>query len=268
MRVGSVICAALLAACAPSAEQGTPLDLARVDIVDLTHPLSPQTLFWPTSPSGFEHIELHAGPTARGWYYSAYAFAAPEHGGTHLDAPVHFAEGGLTTELIPLTRLVAPAIVIDVSAKAAGERDYRLTSDDIAAFEAAHGQIPPGSVVLLRTGWDAHWGDRMAYFGDTAKGDASRLHFPGYGVAAARLLVEERRVAGLGIDSPSVDYGPSLDFEVHRVGAPRGVYNLENLTSLGRVPPRGAVLIAAPMKIQGGSGGPVRAIALVPKDMR
>jgi len=135
----------------------------------------------------------------------------------------------------------------------------------VEAFEAAHGRIAPGSIVLLRTGWSAHWGNRKAYFGDDTPGDASKLHFPGYGEDAARLLVEERQVATIGIDSPSVDYGPSLDFVVHRRGAPRGVPNLENLTNLDRLPPTGALVFALPMKIEGGSGAPLRAVALVPR---
>jgi kynurenine formamidase len=251
--------------CAPTAIRTPAVDLARVDLIDLTHSIGKNTLFWPTSPSGFELKELSRGPTPGGYFYSAYSFSAPEHGGTHLDAPVHFAENGLSTERIPLESLIAPAVVIDVSAQAAADRDYRLTPGDIATFEAASGRIPAGSVVLLRTGWDKHWGDRMAYFGDTTAGKATNLHFPGYGADAARILVDERNVAGLGIDSPSVDYGPSQDFMVHRIGAAKNVYNLENLASLDRVPVTGAYIFALPMKIEGGSGGPVRAVAVVPK---
>jgi kynurenine formamidase len=105
----------------------------------------------------------------------------------------------------------------------------------------------------------------MAYFGDSTPGRATNLHFPGFGAEAARLLVDERSVAGLGIDSPSVDYGPSADFQVHRIGAAKNVFNLENLTGLDRLPATGAYLFALPMKIEGGSGGPVRAVAVVPK---
>ena len=261
--LGLTLCAG--AACAPTPIRTPALDLARVDLVDLTHPLSPQTLFWPTSPSGFELKQLSAGKTPGGWYYSAYVFSAPEHGGTHIDAPIHFAESALTVDRIPLASLIAPAVVIDVSAQATADRDYRLTPGDIATFEAASGRIPAGSIVLLRTGWDSRYGDRMAYFGDTTKGRADSLHFPGYGAEAARLLVDERTVAGLGIDSPSVDYGPSADFQVHRIGAAKNVFNLENLTALDKLPATGAYVFALPMKIEGGSGGPVRAVAIVPK---
>jgi kynurenine formamidase len=253
------------AACAPTAIRTPALDLARVDLVDLTHPLSTKTLFWPTSPSGFELKQLSAGKTPGGWYYSAYTFSAPEHGGTHIDAPVHFSETGLSTDKIPLAALIAPAVVIDVSAQAKADRDYRLTPGDIATFESASGRIPAGSIVLLRTGWDSRYGDRLAYFGDSTMGRADSLHFPGFGAEAARVLVDERTVGGLGIDSPSVDYGPSADFQVHRIGAAKNVFNLENLTGLEKLPATGAYLFALPMKLEGGSGGPVRAVAIVPK---
>ncbi|HJU73079.1 MAG TPA: cyclase family protein [Gemmatimonadaceae bacterium] len=260
-----IAAAATTLACSPTPVRSPALDLARVDLIDLTHTLGPKTLFWPTSPSGFALKQLAYGPTPGGFFYSAYEFSAPEHGGTHIDAPIHFAEGALTTDRIPLAALVAPGVVIDVSTQAAADADYRLTPQDIATFESASGRIPAGAVVLLRTGWDARWGNRLAYFGDSTPGRASNLHFPGYGVEAARILVDERQVAALGIDSPSVDYGPSTDFQVHRIGAAKNVYNLENLTGLDKVPATGAYIFALPMKIEGGSGGPVRAVAVVPK---
>ena len=243
-----------------------PADLSRFEPVDLSHPFGATTLYWPTSPSGFELVPIHVGPTPAGFFYSAYSFRTPEHGGTHLDAPVHFAQGASPVDRIPLNHLVGPAAVIDVSGSAAADPDYRLTPADLEAFERDHGPIAPGTIVLLRTGWSARWGDRRAYFGDDTPGDATRLHFPGYGIEAARLLLESRRVAALGIDSPSVDHGPSQDFPVHRLGAPLGIPNFENLTGLDRVPPRGAWVVALPMMIEGGSGAPLRAIALVPRN--
>ena len=233
-------------------------------MVDLTHPFTPETLYWPTSPFGFKLDQLAYGPAVGGWFYSAYAFSAPEHGGTHLDAPIHFFEGGRTTDQIPLDQLIAPAVVIDLSGRAAADRDARLTVEEIRAHEAVHGAIPAGALVLLRTGWDAKWGDRLAYFGDSTPGDASKLHYPSYGVEAATLLVEERKVAGLGVDTPSIDFGPSADFAVHRVIAAKGAIGLENLKGLDQLPAVGAIVIALPMKIASGSGAPVRAVALVP----
>lgn len=257
------LAAALLMAVSPAAAQ--PIDLATQRLVDLTHSLNAQTLYWPTSPSTFRLERLSFGTTAGGWFYAANAFSAPEHGGTHLDAPIHFGEGRMTAEQIPLDRLVAPAVVIDVSARAARDADYRLTREDVADWERRHGRIEPGTIVLLRTGWSRRWPDRRAYLGDDTPGDASNLHFPSFGEDAARLLVEERGAAALGVDAASIDYGQSRDFRVHRIAAARNVPGLENLTNLEELPPRGAVVVALPMKIEGGSGGPLRAIALVPR---
>lgn len=244
---------------------GQEIDLSRYEMVDLTHPFNRNTLYWPTSPTSFELDTLSYGATPGGWFYSANAYSAPEHGGTHLDAPIHFAAGRETADRVPLRRLVAPAVVIDVSRQAAADRDYRLTRDDVLAWEREHGRIAAGTIVLLRTGWSARYGDRAAYFGSAEPGNASNLHFPSFGAEAARLLVEERDAAVLGADVASIDYGPSTDFMVHRIAAARNVAGLENLTGLEQLPARGAIVIALPMKIEGGSGGPLRAIALVPR---
>ena len=241
------------------------LDPSLYRLVDLTHAYNAETLYWPTSPSSFELTTLAAGPTPGGYYYAANAFSSPEHGGTHLDAPVHFGEGQRTNDQIPLAQLIAPAIVIDVSARASADRNYRLTPDDVRAFEAQHGRIPAGAMVLLRTGWSRSWGDRKAYFGSDVPGDASHLSFPSFGLDAARILVEQRRVGALGVDTASIDFGPSSDFLVHRLAAASNVIGLENLAGLDELPPVGATVFALPMKIEGGSGGPVRVVALVPR---
>ena len=241
------------------------LDLDDYRLVDLSHSYGESTLYWPTSPTAFEKEELAFGITDGGWFYSAYSVCTPEHGGTHLDAPMHFAEGGNSTEKIPLENLLAPAVVIDVSEKAAEERNYRLTAEDVREFEAEHGEIAAGAVVLMRTDWSEHWPDAMAYLGDDTPGDASNLQFPGFGAEATRILAEQRKVALLGVDTASVDYGKSQDFIVHRIGAAQGVANLENLTNLNQLPATGAIIVALPMKIEGGSGGPARVVALIPK---
>jgi kynurenine formamidase len=241
------------------------LDLSRYEIVDLSHSFDDRTVFWPTAPSTFELTELARGRTEGGYFYSAYRLCTPEHGGTHLDAPVHFSESGGTAGSIPLTRLVAHAVVLDVSEAAAGNRDYRLTGADVLAWERQHGRIESGTIVLLRTGWSRYWPDARAYLGDDKPGDASRLSFPSFGEDAARLLVEDRRVGALGVDTASMDYGRSSDFLVHRIAAARDVPGFENLTGLDRLPARGAVVVALPMKIASGSGAPLRAIALVPR---
>jgi kynurenine formamidase len=248
----------------PTTVTAQHIDLGNSRLVDLTHPFNAETVYWPTSPSTFELQQLSHGHTEGGYFYAANAFCSPEHGGTHLDAPIHFAENRHTTELIPLNQLIGPAVVIDVAAAAARDPDYRLSRGDVLDFEQQHGRIPPRAIVLLRTGWSRYWPDRQAYLGDDTPGDASRLHFPSFGEDAARLLVEEREAAVLGVDVASIDYGQSRDFIVHRIAASHNVPGLENLTNLDRLPPTGAVVIALPMKIEGGSGGPVRAIAIVP----
>lgn len=222
-----------------------PLDLEGYSLVDLTHAFGDETVYWPTDTAGF-------------------ALATAEHGGTHIDAPIHFLEGGPDVASIPLEKVIGPAVVIDVTAQAAEDADYRLTVAAVEAHEAVHGRIEPGSIVLLRTGWSARWPDARSYLGDDTPGDASQLHFPSYGEAAARLLVEERGAAALGVDVASIDYGASTDFIVHRIVAAANAPGLENLTNLDLLPPRGATVIALPMKISGGSGAPLRAIAIVP----
>ena len=254
----------VLVAFAPAVVFGQNIDLSKSRIVDLSHAFNARTLYWPNSPTSFALEKLFFGVTPGGFFYAANQFAAPEHGGTHLDAPIHFAEGKQFNHEIPLERLVAPAVVIDISAQAQRDPDYRLTVADVTAFEQRHGRIAAGTIVLLRTGWSKRWPDRKSYFGDDTPGDASKLHFPSYGEAAARLLVNERKVAALGADVASIDYGPSSDFVVHRIAAAANVPGFENLTNLDQLPARGAIVVALPMKIEGGSGGPLRAIALVP----
>ena len=241
------------------------LDLSAYQMVDLSHPFDQSTIYWPTSPTRFSLDTLAFGPAEGGYFYSSMSIATPEHGGTHLDAPMHFSESGDASDEIPLERLIGPAVVIDVTAKAEADRDYRLTREDVVAWEAEHGAVPAGALVLLRTGWSRHWPDVLAYLGDNTPGDASKLSFPSYGEDAARLLVEERRVGALGADVASIDYGRSTDFMVHRVAGAQNVPGLENLTNLDQLPPTGALLIALPMKIGGGTGGPLRAVALVPR---
>jgi kynurenine formamidase len=257
-----------LAICSAARLHGQALDLSRYDLIDLTHPFDARTIYWPTAPHGFELQRLSYGRTEKGYFYSAYAFAAPEHGGTHIDAPIHFSDSGRTVDKLPLSQLMGTAYVIDVSDKATRNHDYRLSVADVQAFEREHGSIPEGAIVLLRTGWDRKWPDRKAYMGDDTPGDASHLHFPSFGAEAARLLVEQRRVAAIGVDVASIDYGQSTDFEVHQIAAAHDVVGFENLRGLEAIPSTGTIVIALPMKIENGSGGPLRAIAMVPRGAR
>lgn len=248
---------------ATAAPEAAEFDLATAGVFDLSHIYDETTLYWPTSPSRFERTVLAHGPTEAGYFYSAGAVATPEHGGTHLDAPIHFAAEGRTADEIPLERLIGAAVVIDVHAAAEADPDHRLTVAEVEAWEAEHGPVPEGAIVLLRTGWSRHWPDTAAYLGDDTPGDASNLHFPSYGAEAARLLIEERGVAALGVDTASIDPGASADFPVHRLAGERQVPGFENLTNLDALPATGAWVVALPMKIGGGSGGPLRAVALV-----
>lgn len=257
----------LVLSCSPPPEPVSltvlPLDLSAYALVDLSHAYDENTLYWPTSTERFELQELAYGPSEDGWFYSSYGFSSPEHGGTHLDAPIHFAEGGQTVDEIPLDRLVAPAVVIDVREAAAENADYRLTLADLKAWENEHGLIPTAAAVLLLTGWDEFWPAALPYLGDDTPGDATNLRFPSFGEEAVRFLIEERGIDLLGVDTASIDYGASDDFIVHRIANGAGLPGLENLTGLDRLPARGAWIVALPMKIAGGSGGPVRVIALV-----
>lgn len=232
-------------------------------IVDLSHSFDETTVYWPTAPERFRLQPISVGETVGGYFYAAYSICTPEHGGTHLDAPRHFHATGATADDIPLARLVAPAVVIDMSRDAAVDRDALLRPAHIEAFEAQHGVIAPGTIVLVRTDWSKRWPDVERYLGDSSPGETDNLHFPGIGEDAAKLLVE-RQIAAVGIDTASLDHGPSREFLAHRTLAAADIPGFENLHSLADLPARGALVIALPMKIGAGSGGPLRAIAIVP----
>jgi kynurenine formamidase len=257
-RIAALAALVLLCACSTTR---APLDLRTAELIDLTWAFDENTLYWPTSPSAFELKQLAYGDTPGGYFYSSNAICTPEHGGTHLDAPIHFAAGKATADQIPLRQLIAPAVVIDVADRASANADYRLTAEDVRSWESRHGMIEAGTIVLLRTGWGSRWPDRKAYFGDDTPGKTENLHFPSYGEDAARLLVTDRRIAALGVDTASIDYGQSTDFIVHRVASGANVPGFENVAHLERLPPRGALVIALPMKIAKGSGGPLRIVA-------
>ena len=241
------------------------LDLAAVRVVDLTWPFDEKTIYWPNAKSAFVKQVDSFGKTPGGWWYASNTICTPEPGGTHFDAPLHFSEGRPSTADVSVARLIGPAVVIDVSARAAKDRDYRLTVDDVTAWEARNGRIPKGAIVLLRTGWGSRYPDRKAYLGDDTPGRTSDLHFPSFGRESALLLIKERGVGVIGVDTASIDHGPSADFIVHQIAGAAEVPGLENLAHLDEVPETGALLVALPMKIAGGSGGPLRAVALIPR---
>ncbi|MGH7530266.1 MAG: cyclase family protein [Gemmatimonadales bacterium] len=238
--------------------------LATGNWVDLTYPFDSTTIYWPTArPFRLEVVSAQRTPA--GYYYAANNLSAAEHGGTHLDAPVHFAEGRHATHEIPLTQLMGPAVVIDVAAQVAADPDHRVTPGDIAAWEAAHGAIPAGAIALIRTGWGSRWPDRARYLGTARTGPAAvrELRFPGIHVDAAHVLME-RDVDAVGIDTPSIDYGPSTAFDTHQLLFAANIPAFENVAHLDRLPVTGAFVIALPMLIRGGSGGPLRIVALLP----
>ena len=253
-----------LLACAAGSPARDPF--AGATIVDLTHAFDASTVFWPTEEEGFVLETVFAGRTEGGYWYEANRFRSAEHGGTHLDAPVHFGEGRHAVDAIPLERLAGPAVRVDVSAACAADPDHAVTVAELRAFEATHGRIPDGAIVLVHTGWSRHWPDRARYLGSDRRGPeaADALRFPGLSAEAARWLAGERRVAAVGIDTASLDPGASRSFAAHRELAAAEVPGLENLTGLDRLPPRGFSLVALPMKIRGGSGAPLRAIAVLP----
>jgi len=253
-----------LFACAASA-QTLALDPTHSQLVDLTYSFDEHTIYWPTA-DGFKWTKDKWGPTPGGYFYASASYGASEHGGTHLDSPLHFAEGHPGTDEIPVNRLIAPAVVLDVTAACEKDPDYLVSAEDITRWESAHGRIPEAAIALIRTGWGKYWPDAKRYLGtdEHGAGAVAKLHFPGISAEAARLFVE-RKVAGVGIDTASVDYGQSKDFQTHRILYSHDVYGLENVANLDRVPTTGALLIALPMKIKGGTGGPVRIVAVLPE---
>jgi kynurenine formamidase len=257
--------AVFLTACQPaSPEYSAVFDGTGGRWIDLTHSFSESTIYCPTDTVGFVLEEQAFGPTEGGWFYASYAFGSAEHGGTHLDAPIHFAEGRLTNDQIPLSGLIGSAAVLDVSDHV--DPDYLVSVADLTAWEAEHGELPNGGILLLRTGWSSRWTDRTAYLGTDLTGPDAvpELHFPGLDPEAAEWLVGNRGVVAVGIDTPSIDYGQSSDFQSHVILYSENLAGFENVTNLDLLPPTGSYVVALPMKIEGGSGGPLRIVAFVP----
>jgi kynurenine formamidase len=244
-----------------NSEQAICPELAKISsgqtrVVDMTYAISDKLPTWPGDEHAFE-AKTTATPEKDGYF--ARGFWMLEHFGTHIDAPAHFPPGKLTLDQIPVSHFFGPAEVIDVREEVEKDVDYRLTAARVEKWEAANGRVQTGAIVLLRTGWDSRWPDQARYRNSDAQGS---MHFPGFSAEAAKLLIA-RGVVGLGIDTLSIDYGRSKDFEVHRTGLPAGLFNLENVANLGELPATGAFLIVAPIKLEGGSGGAVRIFAIL-----
>jgi kynurenine formamidase len=232
--------------------------------IDLTHEFSSETLYWPTAEKFALETEFH-GQTPKGYFYAANRYRASEHGGTHIDAPIHFAEGHKTVDQLSLDQLTGAAVVVDVSARTQKDADYQITVADLKAWEQRHLQIPKGAIVLFHTGFARHWPDAKKYLGTDEKGPeaVAKLHFPGLHPDAARWLMAERTIKAVGLDTASIDSGQSTLFESHRILFEKNVPAFENVAALDQLPATGAYIIALPMKIKGGSGGPLRIVAWI-----
>lgn len=266
-RAGAALALVVLAGGGCASRRAPAADpFAGATIVDLSHAFDSDTVFWPSEAEGFVLDPVFHGRTEGGYWYEANRFRSAEHGGTHLDAPVHFGEGRRAVDAIPPAQLAGPGIRVDVSEACADDPDHAVTAAELTAFEAAHGRIPDGAIVLIHTGWSRFWPDRERYLGHAGRGPeaVAALRFPGLSAEAARWLAEERRVRAVGIDTASLDPGRSTRFEAHQALAAAEVPGLENLTGLAALPPRGFSVVALPMKIRGGSGAPLRAIGVVP----
>jgi kynurenine formamidase len=235
--------------------EGVPSGKTRV--LDLTYAINDKLVSWPGDEKFFE-AKVNATIEKNGYF--TRSFWMLEHYGTHLDAPAHFPPGKTTVDQIPAKQLFGPAVVIDVRAESGKDADYQLGVAPVEDWEKRHGRIPEGAIVLLRTGWALRWPDVQKYRNQDANG---KMHFPGFSVEAAKLLIE-RKVSGLGCDTLSIDPGTSSDFAVHHVALGAGLYHLENLAGMSELPETGAFLIVAPIKLEGGSGGPARVFAILP----
>lgn len=254
----AILCAAISCSGPDLSER---LQMARW--TDLTHEYDSSTVYWPTD-ANFRHDTVFYGRTPGGYFYSSFKYAAEEHGGTHFDAPVHFHEGGNTIDKVPVSQLHGPGIVIDVTAQCSANRDYLVSSQDMIDWEKQNGAIPEGAIVIIRTGYEKFWNDHLKYLGTLKKGaeGVAELHFPGLSPEASEWITTNRKINAIGLDTPSLDYGQSKDFKTHRILTAAGLTMYENLCNLDQLPATGAYIVALPMKIRGGSGAPLRIVAI------
>ena len=232
--------------------------------IDLTHEFSSETLYWPTADRFTLETEFH-GQTPKGYFYAANRYRASEHGGTHIDAPIHFAENHKSVDRLSVDQLTGTAVVVDVSPRALKDADYQITVADLTGWEQRHHKIPNGAIVLFHTGYARYWPDAKQYLGTEEKGAeaVAKLHFPGLHPDAARWLASERPIKAVGLDTASIDYGQSTLFESHRILFEKDIPAFENVAALDQLPATGSYIIALPMKIKGGSGGPLRIVAWI-----
>lgn len=238
--------------------------VSKTKIIDLSHTFSEETVYWVTAKE-FKLDVVAKGDTEKGFFYAANNFETAEHGGTHIDAPIHFSKGKQSVDEIPLEKLVGNGIKIDVSENAKDHPDYLISVEDFTSWEKANGQIPENAIVLLETGHSKYYPDKLKYLGTDQRGpDAiAQLHFPGLSPEAATWLVQNRNINAIGIDTPSIDYGQSEYFKSHVILLSENIPAFENVTNLEQLPNVGFEIIALPMKIKDGSGAPLRIIAIV-----
>jgi len=250
----------------PSDQTNPAVNLSEGTWIDLTYPFDQNTIYWPTDTLGFKLDTVFYGTTDQDYFYAAFSFCSAEHGGTHLDAPIHFAKGMKSVEALTLDQLIGRAVIVDVSTRALKDRDYLVSIEDFLDWEKNHGLLPEQAIVLIRTGYGKFWPDREGYLGTSRKGPeaVASLHFPGLDPDAALWLTTERSIKAIGLDTPSIDYGQSSTFKSHRILFAHNIPAFENLANLDKLPTLGAWIVALPMSISGGSGAPLRAVAWLP----
>lgn len=259
----TVVLAMLVLVTACNQQPATSKVLKEIEWIDLSYTFDSTTLYWPNNVKSFEHSTEAEGKTALGYFYSSYSICTPEHGGTHLDAPIHFSENKLTVDQLPLSSVTGNAIVVDVSVNALANRDYLISIADIEKWEKENGTIPDNCIVLFRTGYGKFYPDRQQYFGTAKKGAEAipELHFPGIAPETTEWLLGKRNIKAMGLDTPSLDYGQSKDFKTHQLLLGMNKPGFENVANLDKLPSKGIYVVALPMKVGRGSGGPLRIIA-------
>jgi len=226
-------------------------------VVDLTHTMSPD---FPTF-LGKPGIEMEREFEFKKDRFNLFWWHIIEHAGTHLDAPIHFSESGLSAEKLAVEQLVVPLAVINVVYQAEQDADYLLSREDLAKWEAKYGRLPAGCCVAMHSGWgELVAADPARFEGRDVNGT---MHFPGFAPEAAAWLLKERQVAGIAVDTMSLDHGPSRTFRTHQLWLPSGRWGLENVANLDKVPEAGATLVVGAAKVKDSTGGLARVMALV-----